>query len=409
VAGVVLEGVSRVYPNGVSAVQQVDFEVRDRELLVLVGPSGCGKTTTLRLIAGLEDVTSGEIRIGGRLVNHVPPNDRDIAMVFQNYALYPHMSVYKNMAFGLELRYGGSWRGRAWRRLTDPSRAAEMTARRRQIGERVGQAARTLGIEGLLDRMPRHLSGGERQRVALGRAIVRQPAAFLFDEPLSNLDAKLRVEMRRELKHLHRRLETTMIYVTHDQVEALTMGDRIAVMAEGRLQQVGQPLEVYDRPQNRFVAGFIGTPSMNFLRGGVTRNNIEEWTFTGSGWSVPLPQPLLQVLRQRQPGPLLLGIRPEDVQLGTEAPHVTAGRLTAEVSLVESTGDASIVQFAGLAQDGAPAGIAVEDSAVLCKLDARTRLNPGDRVPIVFNMGRAHVFDALTGANVALAGNVKGN
>ena len=233
-ARVDLEGVSRVFPGGVVAVDNLNLTVKDQELLVLVGPSGCGKSTTLRMIAGLEEVTAGEIRIGGRSVNDTPPKDRDIAMVFQNYALYPHMTVYKNMAFGLQLRYGVSWFKQALYRIARPAEAARLAQRRLEIDERVRQAAATLGIDKLLERMPRQLSGGEQQRVALGRAIVRQPAAFLFDEPLSNLDAKLRAETRRELKQLHGRLKATMIYVTHDQVEALTLGDRVAVMDRGK-------------------------------------------------------------------------------------------------------------------------------------------------------------------------------
>ena len=239
-AGVILENVSRVYPGRVTAVREINLEVNDREFLVLVGPSGCGKTTTLRMIAGLEELSGGTIKIGTRTVNDVPPKDRDIAMVFQNYALYPHMNVYRNMAFGLELREKTGGIGWAWRWALSHRRKEALAARRFSIAERVHRAARILDIEDLLERYPRQLSGGERQRVALGRAIVRSPAVFLFDEPLSNLDAKLRVEMRRELKQLHERLQTTMIYVTHDQVEALTLGDRIVVMNEGVIQQVGR-------------------------------------------------------------------------------------------------------------------------------------------------------------------------
>ncbi len=286
-AGVVLENVSRVYPGGVAAVRGIDLEVLDREFLVLVGPSGCGKTTTLRLVAGLEELSSGTITIGGRRVNDVSPKDRDIAMVFQNYALYPHMNVYRNMAFGLELRgrVGGWWWLYEW--ALPAQRKAARAARRYDIAERVHQAARTLGIDDLLERYPRQLSGGQRQRVALGRAIVRNPAAFLFDEPLSNLDAKLRVEMRRELKQLHQRLQSTMIYVTHDQVEALTLGERIVVMHDGQIQQVGPPMEVYDWPANRFVAGFIGTPAMNFIDGRL-ETVAAGLRFRRDGWSLPL-------------------------------------------------------------------------------------------------------------------------
>src|SRR5918995_3771735 len=242
-ANVSIRALNKKYENGFHAVKDVNLEIRDREFVVLVGPSGCGKTTTLRMVAGLEEITSGEISIDGRVVNDLPPMDRDIAMVFQNYALYPHMSVYDNMAFGLKMRKFG----------------------RDEIQKRVREAAEILGIQPLLARRPRQLSGGQRQRVALGRAIVRHPRVFLFDEPLSNLDAKLRVQMRVELRKLHERLGTTAIYVTHDQVEAMTLGDRVVVMKDGLVQQVGEPLELYGRAANKFVAGFIGSPAMNFV------------------------------------------------------------------------------------------------------------------------------------------------
>src|SRR6185312_16045779 len=244
-AQVQLQKVSKIYPGGMRAVDGIDLSIGDREFVVLVGPSGCGKTTTLRMIAGLEEITAGTIRIGNQVVNRMPPKDRDIAMVFQNYALYPHMTVYKNMAFGLKLRGMQS----------------------EEIQARVKDAARILDIEHLLDRKPRALSGGQKQRVAVGRAIVREPAAFLFDEPLSNLDAKLRVTTRAELKRLHHRLKTTTIYVTHDQEEAMTLGDRIVVMRDGLIQQADTPLKTYNEPANRFVAGFIGMPPMNFFDG----------------------------------------------------------------------------------------------------------------------------------------------
>src|SRR5829696_6281023 len=244
-ARVELEKVSKIYPGGVRAVNAIDLQIKDQEFIVLVGPSGCGKSTTLRMVAGLEEISEGAIRIGDRVVNNVPPKDRDIAMVFQNYALYPHMSVYKNMAFGLKLR-----------KMPKP-----------QIHQRVMEAAKILDIEHLLERKPKALSGGQRQRVAVGRAIVREPAAFLFDEPLSNLDAKLRVTTRAELKRLHQRLKTTTIYVTHDQEEAMTLGDRIVVMRDGIIQQADTPLKTYNFPVNRFVAGFIGMPPMNFFDG----------------------------------------------------------------------------------------------------------------------------------------------
>src|SRR5689334_14454715 len=261
-AGVILKDVVKVYEGGVRVVDRFNLDIKDREFVVLVGPSGCGKSTTLRMIAGLEEITSGTIRIGDRIVNDVPPKDRDIAMVFQNYALYPHMTVYNNMAFGLMLREMPGF----WRRLLNRHRAKEI---RRHITQRVERAADILEIRDLLDRKPKALSGGQKQRVAVGRAIVREPAAFLFDEPLSNLDAKLRVTTRAELKRLHQRLTTTTIYVTHDQEEAMTLGDRIVVMKDGVIQQADTPLATYNQPRNRFVAGFIGMPPMNFFEGAI--------------------------------------------------------------------------------------------------------------------------------------------
>src|SRR3954463_16770180 len=289
-ARVELEKITKIYPGNVKAVNAIDLSIRDQEFVVLVGPSGCGKSTTLRMVAGLEEISNGVIRIGDRIVNDVPPKNRDIAMVFQNYALYPHMSVYKNMAFGLKLR-----------KMPKP-----------QIHQRVMDAAKILDIEHLLERKPKALSGGQRQRVAVGRAIVREPAAFLFDEPLSNLDAKLRVTTRAELKRLHHRLKTTTIYVTHDQEEAMTLGDRIVVMRDGVIQQADPPLKTYNHPNNRFVAGFIGMPPMNFFDGalkiedgrmvfeegvldGAARNAANgrrELTLPGNGFRLPVPRHL---------------------------------------------------------------------------------------------------------------------
>jgi ABC-type sugar transport system ATPase subunit len=268
-AEVILKSVGKVYPGGVRAVQGVDLQVRHGEFIVLVGPSGCGKSTTLRMVAGLEEISEGTISIGGRVVNDIAPSDRDIAMVFQNYALYPHMTVGQNMSFGLERRRR---HGSLLRSLMSPSYAAERRAEGARIQARVDEAAGLLGLCPLLKRMPRELSGGQRQRVAVGRAIVRDPAVFLFDEPLSNLDAKLRGEMRTELRILHRRLGATMMYVTHDQEEAMGLADRIVVMKDGFVQQLGSPAELYDRPANRFVASFIGTPTMNFIDGDVERD-----------------------------------------------------------------------------------------------------------------------------------------
>src|SRR5574341_1933884 len=289
-ANVSIRRLNKKYDNGFHAVKDVDLEIRDKEFLVLVGPSGCGKTTTLRMVAGLEEITSGEIRIGDELVNDLPPMDRNIAMVFQNYALYPHKTVFDNMAFGLQMRKYA----------------------KDEIVKRVREAAGILGIEGLLERKPRQLSGGQRQRVAVGRAIVRHPQVFLFDEPLSNLDAKLRVQMRVELKRLHERLQTTVIYVTHDQVEAMTLGDRVVVMKDGLVQQVGDPLGIYSKPRNRFVAGFIGSPAMNFMDCTVVANG--DLAVESPGFRIAVPPAQKAALDQYRGKTVTLGVRPEDLR-----------------------------------------------------------------------------------------------
>src|SRR2546421_10886763 len=294
-ARVLLKDLNKSY-DGTHAVKDVSLEIEDREFVVLVGPSGCGKTTTLRMVAGLEEISSGEISIDGRVVNDLAPMDRDIAMVFQNYALYPHMSVYDNMAFGLKMR----------------------KFEKAEIAKRVKEAADILGIGNLLARKPRQLSGGQRQRVALGRAIVRHPRVFLFDEPLSNLDAKLRVQMRVELKKLHLRLGTTAIYVTHDQVEAMTLGDRVVVMKDGVVQQVGEPLELYNTPANKFVAGFIGSPAMNFANVTVTEAN-GSLLAENSGLRIKLPAETAQRLRGHVGREITLGVRPEDLTVAGDA------------------------------------------------------------------------------------------
>src|SRR5467141_665375 len=294
-ARVLLKNLNKKYDD-VHAVKDVNLEIRDREFVVLVGPSGCGKTTTLRMVAGLEEISSGEIRIDEQRINELAPMDRDIAMVFQNYALYPHMSVYDNMAFGLRMR-----------KLDKP-----------EIERRVRRSAEILGIQGLLARRPRQLSGGQRQRVALGRAIVRNPRVFLFDEPLSNLDAALRVQMRVELKRLHNRLETTAIYVTHDQVEAMTLGDRVVVMKDGVVQQMGEPLELYNQPSNKFVAGFIGSPAMNFAAVTVTEANGSLMA-ENSGLRIKLPEETAQRLRGHIGHQVTLGVRPEDLTVAGPA------------------------------------------------------------------------------------------
>lgn len=314
-ASVSLQQVHKVYSGNVPAVRDVSVDIRDEEFVVLVGPSGCGKTTTLRMIAGLEEVTSGEIRIGGRVVNHVAPKDRDIAMVFQSYALYPHMTVYKNLAFGLKLR----------------------KVPKAEIERRVAWAAELLGLKELLDRRPRALSGGQRQRVAVGRAIVRQPQVFLFDEPLSNLDAKLRVTTRAELKRLQQDLKTTSIYVTHDQEEAMTLGDRIVVMHQGRIQQVGAPLEVYRHPANRFVAGFVGMPPMNFFEGELSQGSTG-LSFRSKSWEIPLDHPRFSELTRIAGRPVALGVRPESLRLAQTTLENRAIQWSANVDVVEMLG-----------------------------------------------------------------------
>src|ERR1035437_3034376 len=292
IARVELQSVAKVYPGNVRAVDSIDLSIKDQEFIVLLGPSGCGKSTTLRMVAGLEEITGGTISIGDRVVNNVPPKDRDIAMVFQNYALYPHMSVYKNMAFGLQLR------------------RRELGLTKAQIHERVLEAARILGIAEYLDRKPKALSGGQRQRVAVGWAVVRNPKAFLFEEPLSNLDAKLRVETRAEIKKLHLRLQTTTIYVTHDQEEAMTLGDRIVVMKDGFIQQCAPPLEVYDKPVNRFVASFVGTPPMNFLTGDL-KTDAKGPFFAFGTHQIRLPARMAGLVGAYIGKPMVLGVRPE--------------------------------------------------------------------------------------------------
>ncbi len=361
-AEVVLENVTKVYPGNVLAVNNVTLHVRDKELLVLVGPSGCGKSTTLRIIAGLEEATSGTVRIGTRIVNDAPPKDRDIAMVFQNYALYPHMTVYKNMAFGLKLR----------------------AYPKDQIDTRVNQTAALLGIQDLLDRRPRELSGGQRQRVALGRAIVRQPAAFLFDEPLSNLDAKLRIAMRAELSRLHRRLETTMIYVTHDQIEAMTLGDRIAVMNEGITQQIAGPLELYDQPVNQFVAGFLGSPPMNFLHGRIEEKDGIPFFNEGSA-KIQLAPWARHAATSLPHKDVILGVRPEDITIGPPP-----GQMRAKVNVIEPLGDEMTVHLATDYHD------------ITCKAPPRQKLTVDHKVGLTFHINKAHLFDPETGKNVSL-------
>jgi multiple sugar transport system ATP-binding protein len=404
-ASVSLESVSKVFPGNVLAVNNIRLHVKDGEFLVLLGPSGCGKSTTLRMIAGLDEVTEGEIRIGDRIVNGVAPKDRDIAMVFQNCALYPHMSVYKNMAFGLELRYGGNGLHRTWKRLTSPTEAANVAAKRRGIREAVRQTAQALNIEHLLDRMPRQLSGGERQRVALGRAIVRQPAVFLFDEPLSNLDATLRLEMRRELGELHQRLSTTMVFVTHDQTEAMTLGDRIVVMNCGGIQQTGSPMEVYDRPETRFVAGFVGSPPMNFIPGRLATSN-ERHSFIAPGLKMVLNEKqahALTALEEKES--LELGVRPEDIIV--EKCETYDGVNCGSVSLIEPLGDCKLLHIAiGLQQISSDFNTAEvqgnEAVRLVCKVGPRTNITKDDFVRVRFKAENIHLFDTTSGDNLTL-------
>src|SRR5215467_3075232 len=320
-ARVLIRSLNKYYDD-VHAVKDVNLEIRDKEFVVLVGPSGCGKTTTLRMVAGLETITSGQVLIGDTIVNELPPMDRDIAMVFQNYALYPHMSVYDNMAFGLKMRKFD----------------------RDEIGRRVRDAAEILGIQDYLKRKPRQLSGGQRQRVALGRAIVRHPRVFLFDEPLSNLDAKLRVQMRVELKKLHDRLGTTAIYVTHDQVEAMTLGDRVVVMKDGYVQQVGGPLELYNEPANRFVAGFLGSPAMNFATVKVTQQNGALWA-ANTGMQIKAPPAHMDALGRYVGQEVTLGIRPEDLHVATAADPTELG-FDVVVEVVERLGSEILLDVA---------------------------------------------------------------
>ncbi len=358
-AQVVLKDLNKMYDD-VHAVKDVNLNIPDKEFVVLVGPSGCGKSTTLRMIAGLEEITSGEIQIGNRVVNDLPPKDRDIAMVFQNYALYPHMTVYDNMAFGLKMR----------------------KFPKAEIQKRVQDAAEILGIQELLKRKPRQLSGGQRQRVAVGRAIVRHPQVFLFDEPLSNLDAKLRVQMRVELKRLHDRLETTAIYVTHDQVEAMTLGDRVVVMKDGWIQQVGEPLELYGRPRNRFVAGFIGSPAMNFIETTVADGAGALWVeCAGLRLRVPAERSARLAGKRRQA--VVLGIRPEDLHPATAADHAD---LTCEavVDVVEPLGSEILLD------------VKVGTCVIVVRVDPTVRLRQHDKIRLAFNPERIHFFDAKT-------------
>jgi len=360
-ANVILKNFTKKFKD-VVAVDDLNIEMKDKEFAVLVGPSGCGKTTTLRAIAGLEETTAGEIYIGDRLVNDVQPKDRDIAMVFQNYALYPHMDVYNNMAFGLKLR----------------------KFPKKEIDQRVEEAAEILGLENLLKRKPKELSGGQRQRVALGRAIVRKPKVFLFDEPLSNLDAKLRVAMRAEISKLHRRLEATIVYVTHDQVEAMTMASRIFIMHNGRLHQSGPPLDVYRKPNNKFVAGFIGSPAMNFIEATLVKEG-EDYLVNAESFKVKIPQKLQAKVKSYLGKKVTFGVRPEDIyNREYVSKDILDHAIKAKVDVIEPLG-AEIFIY-----------LTIGKHSLVGKLDSRTQVKVEENMEILIDMEKTHLFDPET-------------
>ncbi|KOY14164.1 ABC transporter ATP-binding protein [Paenibacillus xylanivorans] len=371
-AGVRLEHIFKKYPGSDKAtVVDINLDIKDKEFLVLVGPSGCGKSTTLRMIAGLEEISEGKLYIGDRVVNDVAPKDRDIAMVFQSYALYPHMSVYQNMAFGLKLR----------------------KVKKDEIDKRVREAARILDIEHLLERKPKALSGGQRQRVALGRAIVRDPQVFLMDEPLSNLDAKLRGQMRAEITKLAKRLETTVIYVTHDQIEAMTMGDRIVVMKDGIIQQAASPEELYNLPANLFVAGFIGSPTMNFISGKLAEQGTS-LHFVAPGVDVEIPQGKAQVLKSRGyiGKEVILGVRPEDIHEEPVFLEASPNSVfSTHVDVTENLGHEMLLYLSGVGND-----------TTIARVDGRSNTRDGSTVKMAIDMNKVHIFDKETEANVLL-------
>jgi multiple sugar transport system ATP-binding protein len=404
-AGVSFEHVTKTYADGTTAVNSLDLDIKDGEFMVLVGPSGCGKTTALRMVAGLEDISRGVLKIGERVVNHVPSRDRDIAMVFQSYALYPHLSVYENIAFGLKIK----------------------KVPKEEIDRRVNDAARILGLDPFLKRKPRALSGGQRQRVAMGRAIVREPAAFLMDEPLSNLDAKLRVQMRAEIAGLQRDLGVTTIYVTHDQVEAMTMGDRVAVMRKGELQQVADPQALYDRPVNLFVGGFIGSPAMNMIEATLEAKN--------GGYTAKVGDQAIEIGRETLEAhpelpkfagrSVVLGVRPEDLEDATLVSGSDGQRLRGHADLTEALGSEIMVHFSikarhaitedvrELAQDvgdeRAVSQLAEGDTATLVgRFGARSRVRPGQDIEVAVDTRSLHFFDPQTGLGIYDATSTKG-
>ncbi|MEO8323864.1 MAG: sn-glycerol-3-phosphate ABC transporter ATP-binding protein UgpC [Actinomycetota bacterium] len=406
-AEIVLEDVWKVFPDGTEAVRALDLSIADKEFMVLVGPSGCGKTTALRMVAGLETISKGEVRIGERVVNDVPPKERDIAMVFQNYALYPHMSVYDNMAFGLKLQ----------------------KVPKSEIDTRVREAGEILGLGELLDRKPKALSGGQRQRVAMGRAIVRHPQAFLMDEPLSNLDAKLRVQMRSEIARIQHELEVTTIYVTHDQIEAMTMGDRVAVIRKGELQQADTPQTLYEHPINLFVAGFIGSPAMNLLEAAISHSD-GSLTVEVGGYNLPIPEKVASDrpgLKGYEGRTIVLGIRPEDMEdasLVSDAP--SERRISSVVDLREALGSDVVVHFAmdaahaitedvkELASDvGQEALEKIQQvaeggkSEVIARLSPRTEASKGAKIELVVDTERLHFFDPDDGSAIYGSGETR--
>ncbi|MFF3442994.1 ABC transporter ATP-binding protein [Streptosporangium sp. NPDC002721] len=404
-ASIVLSKVDKIYAGGVKAVNGLDLEIKDGEFMVLVGPSGCGKSTALRMIAGLEDISGGEISIGDRVVNHLPPKDRDIAMVFQNYALYPHMTVEENLAFGLKLR----------------------KMPKAEIAKRVGEAAKMLGLDQYLKRKPAALSGGQRQRVAMGRAIVREPQAFLMDEPLSNLDAKLRVSMRASLNTLHERLGVTTVYVTHDQVEAMTLGDRVCVLRDGLLQQVDTPQNLFDKPVNLFVAGFMGSPSMNFVNAELVRGEGGA-AVAFAGFKLPVPAETLAEKRgldQYFGKKIILGIRPSDFDDSVAANGSSSGwvRLPVKAEVTEELGseinvlfliDAPPVQHqdtvAAAADDGeedATLPLVGDKSLWTARVNSRSHVRPGQNIELIVDTHNLHFFDPVSGLAIGHEANAR--
>lgn len=363
-ATVLLKNVTKIYEGSIVAVKNVSLEINDKEFVVLVGPSGCGKSTVLRMIAGLEEITSGEIYIDGKIVNNIPPKDRDIAMVFQNYALYPHMSVFENIAFGLKLRkYNNN-----------------------EIKKRVEEAAVILNLQDYLNRKPRQLSGGQRQRVAVGRAIVRKPKVFLFDEPLSNLDAKLRVQMRTEISRLHKNLGATMIYVTHDQTEAMTMGDKIVILKDGEVKQIGASMELYGNPLNKFVAGFIGSPAMNFINGKIVQSDKLYFTIDNLNIRIALEEMNNRKLQQYRDKEITIGIRPEDVLLSSE--KSIAGDISVLVEVVEPMGNETLLYFT------------LQKTQMIARGNPNQQYKSGNTYSMKLNKNKIYFFDKESGTTL---------